>query len=83
MKLMLRWIGMMCGGPRGDRVVVFWWNRVPAPYRYWGHRKDWSNGPLSRFGLRFGEVIWRLPWTNHDGGIRTTGWVLNRAWVRR
>ncbi|WP_162560911.1 hypothetical protein [Methylobacterium durans] len=83
MKLDMRWNGIACGGQRGDRWLVLWWHPLPARRRFWGYRKGWSNGPVSRFGWWSGDMVWRLPWTHHDGGIRTNGWFLNHAWQRR
>ncbi|MER2266686.1 hypothetical protein [Methylobacterium oxalidis] len=82
MKLDLRLSGIACGGSRGDRFVLSWWKRLSKGRRYWGYRKSWDNGPLSHFDWWFGEVTWRLPWTQHDGGIRTTDWVLRKRRVR-
>jgi len=83
MKLDVRLSGIAFGGSCGDRIVLTWWKRLPKRSRYWGRRKSWSNGPLSHFGWWFGEVTWRLPWTKHDGGIRTASWVHNKSWMRQ
>ena len=83
MKLDVHFSGIKWGGSRGDRIVLSWWERLPARGRYWGYRKDWDNGPLSHFGWWFAEMTWRLPWTHHDGGIPTAGWVRNKSWMRR
>ncbi len=66
----IHWSGIEWGGRHGDDWWVWLWNWLPPELRYFGYRKDWYDGPLSHFGWWFGNVSWRLPWTNHDGGIQ-------------
>jgi hypothetical protein len=58
------------GGPDGDWYWVYWWNLLPPHIRYWGYVQDWHDGPVSTFGWWFGNISWRLPWTNHGGDIK-------------
>lgn len=51
----------------GHYYHLYWWNTLPKELRYFGYRQDWYDGPLSSFGYWFGNISWKLPWTNHDG----------------
>jgi len=63
--------GMQWGGPDGDWYWFYWWNWLPKKLRYFGHGRDWYDGPIGHFGFWWINWSWSTRWTKPPKEFRS------------